>query len=70
MALPYGRGNPLNGNILVRGGKETNWDLLTSSERKGESPNRILQRRAGEDVVYGTRLSLVDEVEMFWKALP
>ena len=32
-------GNPLNRNILLRGGKETNWDLLTSSERKGESLN-------------------------------
>ena len=32
-------GNPLNRNILLRGGKETNWDFLSSSERKGKSLN-------------------------------
>jgi hypothetical protein len=42
-ALPQGRGNPLNGNILVRGGRETNWDSLSSSERRGKSSNRIPQ---------------------------
>jgi len=32
-------GNPLNRNILIRGGRETNWDFLTSGERKGISLN-------------------------------
>ena len=41
VALPPGSGNPLNGNILVRGGRETNWDSPSSSERKGMSSNRI-----------------------------
>jgi len=46
MGLPIGfgrcsvrSGNPLNRNILVRGGRETNRDFLTSSERKGNSLN-------------------------------
>jgi hypothetical protein len=41
--LPYGKGYPPNGSILVGGGKETNRDSLISSERNGKSPNRILQ---------------------------
>ena len=38
---PSRSGDPPNGSILVGGGKETNWDSLSSSERNGKSPNRI-----------------------------
>ncbi len=38
---PYGSGNLPNGSIQVGRGRETNWDSLTSSERKGKSSNRI-----------------------------
>jgi len=41
-------GNPPNGSILVEGGKETNRDSLSSSERNGNSPNRIPLGNFGE----------------------
>lgn len=31
---------PLNLSILIRGGKETKWDSLSSGERNGISPAR------------------------------
>lgn len=31
---------PLNLSILIRGGKETKWDSLSSGERNGKSPAR------------------------------
>ena len=31
---------PLNLSILIRGGKETKWDSLSSGERKGKSSAR------------------------------
>lgn len=31
---------PLNLSILIRGGKETKWDSLSSGERNGNSPAR------------------------------
>lgn len=31
---------PLNLSILLRGGKETKWDSLSSGERNGNSPAR------------------------------
>ena len=38
---PYWSRDPPNGSILLGGGKETKRDSLSSSERKGNSPNRI-----------------------------
>lgn len=50
IALSYGRviierpqlmcDYPLNLSILIRGGKETKWDSLSSGERNGNSPAR------------------------------
>jgi len=45
---PSRSGNPPNGSILVGGGKETKWDSLSSSERNGNSPNRIPSRNVWE----------------------
>ena len=45
---PLRSGNPPNGSILVGGGKETNWDSPSSSERNGNSPNRIPHGNAWE----------------------
>jgi len=36
---PTWSGNLPNGSIQVGSGKETNWDSLSSSERKGNSSN-------------------------------
>jgi hypothetical protein len=38
---PLRSGDPPNGSILVGGGKETKRDSPSSSERNGNSPNRI-----------------------------
>ena len=48
VVAPSRSGNPPNGSILVGGGKETNRDSLSSSERNGNSPNRIPYRNVWE----------------------
>src|SRR5439155_20839568 len=39
-------GNPRNRSILVRGGKETNWDALSKGDRRGYRANRSRRRKA------------------------
>ncbi len=70
-------GNPPNGNILVGGGKETNWDPLSRGDRKGASPNQTCRRRAGGDVgLLGPRLGIRSPTgrrlvaEVGWNAPP
>ena len=70
VAFPHGNGNPLNGNILVRGGRETNWDSPSSSERKGKSSNRIPRGDLWEMWGCGLDLLLTNEAEVTWNGPP
>ena len=69
IALLQGSGNPLNGNILVRGGRETKWDSPSSSERKGKSSNRIPQGNLWEMWCCGPEFCLTGEAEVTWNGL-
>lgn len=44
---------PLNLSISLRGGKETNWDSLSSGERKGKSPRREPKGLRRPDTAHG-----------------
>ena len=70
VALPLGSGNPLNGNILVRGGRETNRYSLSSSERKGKSSNRIPLGNQWEMWCCGPGRLLTNEAEVTSNGLP